>query len=92
MQANQYKNHKSQVKRHLYKHFSIKSENLLITSNAGKKIRIRRTEPNPTPKSSTEPEPKLIKYANGFKILVSKEPEPNPTRNEVFRVPKCIRN
>ena len=59
---------------------------------AGKKIRIRRTKPNPTQKNSTEPEPKLIKYPNGFKILVSKEPELNPTRTEVFRVPECIRN
>ena len=46
-------------------------------------------EPNPTRKSSTEPEPKLIKYPNGFKILVSKEPKPNPTRTEVSRVPEC---
>ena len=53
-----------------------------VNTRAGQKIRIRirRTEPNLTRKSSTESEPKLIKYPNRFKILVSKEPEPNPTR------------
>ena len=61
-------------------------------TRAGKKNRIRKTEPIPIRKSSTEPETKLIKYPNGFKILVSKEPNPNPTRTEVFRVSECIRN
>ena len=45
-----------------------------------KKKRIRRIEPNLIQKNSSEPEPKLIKYPNGFKILVSKEPKPNPIR------------
>ena len=59
---------------------------------AVQKIQIRRTESNPTQKSNSGPEPKLIKYPNGFKILVFKEPEPNPTRIEVFRAPECVQN
>jgi len=42
-------------------------------------IRKISTKPEPDLKSSTESEPKLIKYPNGFKILVSLEPKPNPT-------------
>ena len=49
-------------------------------------------ESNPIWKSSTESEPKLNKYPNGFKILVSKELKPNPIQTEVFRVPECIRH
>ena len=56
------------------------------SSRAGQKTRIRRTEPNPIRKSSTKPEPKLIK------ILVSKELKPNPTRTEVSRLPECNQN
>ena len=42
------------------------------------KIRIR--------KSITELEPKLIRYSNGFKSLVSREPEPNPAQTKKFQV------
>ena len=59
---------------------------------AGQKTRIRRTEPNPVQKSSNKPEPKLIKYPNRFKILVSKEPKPNPTRTKISQIPECNRN
>ena len=41
----------------------------------------------PDPKKSSEPEPKLIKYPNGFKILVSREPKLNPTQTEVCWIP-----
>ena len=44
------------------------------------------SEPNPIRKNSIKPEPKLIKYPNGFKILVFKEQKPNPTRTEVSRI------
>ena len=47
-------------------------------------IRESSTEPEPKPK------PKLVRYANGFKILVSREPEPNPTRTKIFRVSEYI--
>ena len=33
---------------------------------------------------------KLVKYPNGFKILVSKEPEPNPIQTEIFWIPEYI--
>ena len=59
---------------------------ILKTFRVGQKIRIRRTEMNMIRESSTEPQPKLVRYANMFKILVSKEPEPNPIRTKIFRV------
>ena len=55
--------------------------NLMLKSRPGKNSGFE--EPNRYRKSSTEPEPKLIKYSNGFKILVSKEP--NSTRTKVSR-------
>ena len=58
------------------------------------KTRIRESK-NQTkfgPKSSIKPEPKLFKYPNEFKILVVREPKPNPIRTEVFREPDYIRN
>ena len=54
---------------------------------AGQKIRIRKTEPNPIRKSSIKPEPKLIKYPNGFKILVFKEPKPTRPELKYFGYP-----
>ena len=56
---------------------------------AGKK-KSESEEPKPIQKSSTEPEPKLIKYPKRFNILVSREPKPNPIRTEVFWVPESI--
>ena len=53
----------------------------------GKNTIIRRTEPNTIRKNSSEPEPKLIKYPNGFKILVSREPKPNQSEPKYFGYP-----
>ena len=64
----------------------------MTVARTGQKIRIQKIEPNPIRKSNTEPEPKLIKYPNGSKNLVFKEPKPNLIRTEIFRIPECIRN
>lgn len=44
----------------------------------GENIQTRKTESNMTRKNSTESEPKLVKYANGFKNLVSRELQLKP--------------
>ena len=51
---------------------------------AGQKTRIRRIEPNPIRKSSTKPEPKLIKYLNGFKFWYLEN------RNQIRPEPKYL--
>ena len=58
----------------------------------GKKNSDPKNRTEPGPKSSIEPESKLIKYPNGFKILVFKESKPNQIRTEIFWVPGCIPN
>ena len=57
----------------------------------GKKIQIKKLNWIQS-ENSTKSEPKLIKYPNKLKILVYREPKPNPTRTEIFRVTEYIRN
>ena len=47
---------------------------------------------NPTESDLYRTRTEMIRYPNGFKILVSREPKPNLVRTEVFRVPECIQN
>ena len=55
-----------------------------------KKNWIRKTELNPIYKGTIESEQKLVKYINGFKILLSRELESNQIRKKYFKYPNQI--
>ena len=73
---------------YIIKYWSCSMSIALTQIGLGEKTWIRRTKPNSIRKSSTKPKSKLIKYQNGSKILVYKEPKPNPIRTEIFWVPR----